>query len=196
MAYENNDKEYASKGVGTAGLTTGIIGTVLGSGILNNGLAGIFGGNQNPAASPVYQLSQKDNEIAQLKAQQYSDNKFFALSEKVASIDARVAVSRLQLPAAHWAIVDFDFCSAYSVCWLVFLGPLGTPLSERGALFFAPFGRPPYLRPLSAEAALFLAVFLHSRRLVCGRLEVASSRCPQLSLPLIPCMVVLELSSP
>jgi hypothetical protein len=25
MAYENNDKEYASKGVGTAGLTTGII---------------------------------------------------------------------------------------------------------------------------------------------------------------------------
>lgn len=92
MATYQND-EYASKGVGTAGLTLGIIGTSLASGILNgNGLGGIFGGNQNPAASPVYQLSQKDNEIAQLKAQQYSDNKFFALSEKVASIDARVAV--------------------------------------------------------------------------------------------------------
>jgi len=93
MATYNDDKDYTSKGVGNAGLTLGIIGTTLASGLLNgNGLGGIFGGNQNPAASPVYQLSQKDNEIAQLKAQQYSDNKFFALSEKVASIDARVAV--------------------------------------------------------------------------------------------------------
>lgn len=88
-----NDNEYASKGVGTAGLTLGVIGTALASGLLNgNGLGGILGGNQNPSASPVYQLASKDNEIAQLKAQQYSDNKFFALSEKVASIDARVAV--------------------------------------------------------------------------------------------------------
>lgn len=93
MATYNDDKDYSSKGVGTAGLTLGIIGTALASGLLNgNGLGGILGGNQNPAASPVYQLSQKDNEIAQLKAQQYSDNKFFALSEKVASLDARVAV--------------------------------------------------------------------------------------------------------
>lgn len=92
MPYLNNTNtdDYASKGVGTAALTTGIIGTALGSGILNGGLAGLFGGNQNPSASPVYQLSQKDNEIAQLKAQQYADNKVFALSEKVASLDARV----------------------------------------------------------------------------------------------------------
>ena len=92
MPYLNNTNtdDYASKGVGTAALTTGIIGTTLGSGILNGGLAGLFGGNQNPSASPVYQLSQKDNEIAQLKAQQYADNKVFALSEKVASLEARV----------------------------------------------------------------------------------------------------------
>lgn len=92
MPYLNNTNtdDYASKGVGTAALTTGIIGTALGSGILNGGLAGLFGGNQNPSASPVYQLSQKDNEIAQLKAQQYADNKVFALSEKVANLDARV----------------------------------------------------------------------------------------------------------
>lgn len=92
MPYLNNTNtdDYASKGVGTAALTTGIIGTALGSGILNGGLAGLFGGNQNPSASPVYQLSQKDNEIAQLKAQQYADNKVFALSKKVASLDARV----------------------------------------------------------------------------------------------------------
>ena len=87
-----NDNEYASKGVGTAGLTLGIIGTSLASGLLNGGgIGGLFGGG-NPTASATYQLASKDTEIAQLKAQQYSDNKFFALSEKVASIDARVAV--------------------------------------------------------------------------------------------------------
>ena len=107
MAYENNDKEYASKGVGTAGLTTGIIGTVLGSGILNNGLAGIFGGgNQNPAASPVYQLSQKDNEIALLKAQQYSDNKVFALTEKVAALETKVVAIETAAPLRDKILSD------------------------------------------------------------------------------------------
>ena len=88
--YENND--YASKGVGTAGLTLGVIGTALASGILNgNGLGGIFGNNNsNPAASPIYQLAQKDNEIALLKAQQYSDSKVVALTERVANLEARV----------------------------------------------------------------------------------------------------------
>lgn len=88
--YENND--YASKGVGTAGLTLGVIGTALASGILNgNGLGGIFGNNNsNPTASPVYQLAQKDNEIALLKSQQYSDNKVAALTERVANLEARV----------------------------------------------------------------------------------------------------------
>ena len=107
MAYENNDKDYASKGVGTAGLTTGIIGTVLGSGILNNGLAGLFGGgNQNPAASPVYQLSQKDNEIALLKAQQYSDNKVFALSEKVAALETKVVAIETAAPLRDKILSD------------------------------------------------------------------------------------------
>ena len=86
--YENND--YASKGVGTAGLTLGVIGTALASGVLNgNGLGGLFG-NQNPATSPIYQLSQKDNEIALLKAQQYSDNKLAVLTERVSNLEARV----------------------------------------------------------------------------------------------------------
>ena len=93
MVYQE-DKEYASKGVGTAGLTTGIIGTVgtaIATGLLGgNGLGGLFGGNQNPAANPVYQLSQKDNEIALLKAQQYSDGKVVALMERVANLEARV----------------------------------------------------------------------------------------------------------
>ena len=86
--YENND--YASKGVGTAGLTLGVIGTALASGVLNgNGLGGLFG-NQNPSTSPVYQLAQKDNEIALLKAQQYSDNKIAVLTERVSNLEARV----------------------------------------------------------------------------------------------------------
>lgn len=99
MPYVNNDdKSYASSGVGTAALTTGIIGTALGSGILNGGLAGLFGGNQNPTASPVYQLAQKDNEIAQLKAQQYSDNKDAAIAERLSRIDARVIALETAAP--------------------------------------------------------------------------------------------------
>ena len=86
--YENND--YTSKGVGTAGLTLGVIGTALASGVLNgNGIGGLFG-NQNPSTSPVYQLAQKDNEIALLKAQQYSDNKIAVLTERVSNLEARV----------------------------------------------------------------------------------------------------------
>lgn len=90
MATYNED--YTSKGVGTAGLTLGVIGTALASGILNgNGLGGLFGNNNsNPATSPIYQLAQKDNEIALLKAQQYSDNKVVALTERVANLEARV----------------------------------------------------------------------------------------------------------
>lgn len=90
MATYNNE-DYASKGVGTAGLTLGVIGTALASGILNgNGLGGLFGNTNNPASSAVYQLSQKDNEIALLKAQQYSDNKIAVLTERVSNLEARV----------------------------------------------------------------------------------------------------------
>jgi hypothetical protein len=89
MATYNNES-YASSGVGTAGLTLGVIGTALASGILNgNGLGGLFG-NSNPTASPVYQLSQKDTEIARLQSEKYSDNKTFALSERVSALEGRV----------------------------------------------------------------------------------------------------------
>lgn len=111
MVYNDNNNEYASKGVGTAGLTTGIIGTVgtaIATGLLggNGGLGGIFGGNQNPAASPVYQLSQKDNEIALLKAQQYSDNKTFALSERVANLESKVVAIETAAPLRDKILSD------------------------------------------------------------------------------------------
>ena len=110
MVYNENEKEYASKGVGTAGLTTGIIGTVgtaIATGLLGgNGLGGLFGGNQNPAASPVYQLSQKDNEIALLKAQQYSDNKTFALAERVANLETKVVAIETAAPLRDKILSD------------------------------------------------------------------------------------------
>ena len=109
MVYQE-DKEYASKGVGTAGLTTGIIGTVgtaIATGLLGgNGLGGLFGGNQNPATSPVYQLSQKDNEIALLKAQQYSDNKTFALAERVANLETKVVAIETAAPLRDKILSD------------------------------------------------------------------------------------------
>lgn len=96
----NNDenKSYASSGVGAAALTTGIIGAVGATGLLNNGLAGLFGGNQNPANNATYQLAQKDNEIAILKAQQYTDNKDFAMAEKIAKLDSRVIALETAAP--------------------------------------------------------------------------------------------------
>lgn len=107
MPYVNdNDKSYASSGVGTAALTTGIIGT---AGLaLSNGLLGnLFGGNnQNPTASPVYQLAQKDTEIAQLKAQQYSDNKVFALSEKVAGLESKIVAIETAAPLRDKILSD------------------------------------------------------------------------------------------
>lgn len=108
MPYVNNDtdKSFASSGVGTAALTTGIIGTALGSGILNGGLGGLFGGNQNPTASPVYQLAQKDTEIAQLRAQQYSDNKVFALAEKVAGLETKIVSIETAAPLRDKILSD------------------------------------------------------------------------------------------
>ncbi len=110
MVYNDNNNEYASKGVGTAGLTTGIIGTVgtaIATGLLGgNGIGGLFGGNQNPAASPVYQLSQKDNEIALLKAQQYSDNKTFALAERVANLETKVVSIETAAPLRDKILSD------------------------------------------------------------------------------------------
>lgn len=96
--WNGDQKSYASSGVGAAALTTGIIGAVGATGLLNNGLAGLFGGNQNPANNPISIIAQKDNEIALLKAQQYSDNKFFALSEKVASLETKVVAIETAAP--------------------------------------------------------------------------------------------------
>jgi hypothetical protein len=105
--YNNNDeKSYASSGVGTAALTTGIIGTTLASGILNNGLGGILGGNQNPTATASYQLSQKDTRIAQLEAERYADSKFFALSERISGVESKIVAIETAAPLRDKILSD------------------------------------------------------------------------------------------
>ena len=101
--YQNDD--YASKGVGTAGLTLGVIGTALASGILNNGVGGLFG-NNNPAASATYQLSQKDTEIAQLKAERYADGKVAELTKEVGVLSQRVAAIEVAEPLREQIIMQ------------------------------------------------------------------------------------------
>lgn len=97
MATYENDS-YTSKGVGNAGLTLGIIGTTLASGVLGGGtLGGIFG-NNNPTASAAYQLSTKDTEIAQLKAERYADGAVKALSMEVSDLKTRVAAIEVAEP--------------------------------------------------------------------------------------------------
>ena len=79
--------EYASNAKANAALTTGIIGTALGGIASAGGIGAILGlGHQNPANLPegdrpvthyemglIQENNRKDNEIAMLKAQQYTD---------------------------------------------------------------------------------------------------------------------------
>lgn len=79
--------EYASHGVGSAALTTGVIGTSLGvlnSGLLNNGLGGLFGNNcgcSDNMAVNRYEASQ-NAKIAALETEvKLRDANFYTLSE-------------------------------------------------------------------------------------------------------------------
>lgn len=71
--------EYATKGQGTAGVTLGTIGTVLGGlatlGGANGGglLGGILGNNTGSSMGISSALAEKDAKIAELTAQKYSD---------------------------------------------------------------------------------------------------------------------------
>ena len=96
--------EFASKGVGTAGLTTGVIGTALG--VLNGGLGNLFGGFGANVCSdnmPVtrYELQMedklisKDSEIALLKSEKYTDEKivdvYERLSTRIAGVEQQIS---------------------------------------------------------------------------------------------------------
>lgn len=104
--------EFASRGVGNAGLTTGIIGTALG--VLNGGLGNILGGCGTNNATLMaaascsenqfvnrYELEMenklvsKDSEIALLKSNIYTDQKitdvFERLSTRIRGVEDQVS---------------------------------------------------------------------------------------------------------
>lgn len=79
--------EYASKAVGTAGLSLGIIGTSLGALAGAGGLAGLLGirpGTQDAGDRPVtrYEMG-LISENNQLKAQQYTDMRANGLQQQI-----------------------------------------------------------------------------------------------------------------
>lgn len=145
MATYNNDTEYTSKGVGTAGLTLGIIGTSLASGILNgNGIGGILGNNQNPASSTVYQLSQKDNEIAQLRSERYTDAQVREIAADVCSLKQRVAAIEVAEPLREQILQQQLACVQNTVNRLVQpMIPNGNIAPGWGPSFVSPFPPPP-----------------------------------------------------
>lgn len=148
-----NENEYASKGVGTAGLTLGIIGTSLASGILNgNGLGGLFG-NSNPTASPIYQLSQKDTEIAQLKAERYADAQVKELTADVSVLKQRVAAIEVAEPLREQILMQ-NINSLQAT-----IGRLVQPMIPNaniapgwGPAFVSPFPPPPFPAPATSQS--------------------------------------------
>lgn len=115
------DMEFASKGVGTAGLTTGIIGSALG---VLNGAGGLLGGLMgNPVGNGcnmpvsryefdremgyVRSIEDKNAEIAYLRAENYSDKSDATLyrevmgkiAEQGSALSAQIAAINQQLGA-------------------------------------------------------------------------------------------------
>lgn len=107
MAIYNDEKSYASSGVGTAGLTLGVIGTALASGIFNgNGFGGIFNANQNPTSSATYQLAQKDTIIAKLEAERYSDQQLNLVQIEMSNLKQRLAAMEAAAPLRERIVQD------------------------------------------------------------------------------------------
>ena len=140
-----NEDSYTSKGVGNAGLTLGIIGTTLASGILGGGnLGGILGNNSNPTASAAYQLSTKDTEIAQLKAERYADAQVNDLAFEVCNLKQRVAAIEVAEPLRKQILQQSISCVANTVNRLVQpMIPNGNVAPGWGPAFVSPFPPPP-----------------------------------------------------
>ena len=92
------DKSYASAGVGNTALVLASVATAFASGLFNNGLGGVFGGNQNPTANATYQLSQKDTEIAELKAERYADQQNREVHFELSNLKQRLAAMEAAAP--------------------------------------------------------------------------------------------------
>lgn len=142
-----NEDSYTSKGVGNAGLTLGIIGTTLASGVLGGGnLGGIFG-NNNPTASAAYQLSTKDTEIAQLKAERYADSQVKDLAFEVCNLKQRVAAIEVAEPLREQILQQSINCVANTVNRLVQpMIPNANVAPGWGPAFVSPFPPAPIVQ--------------------------------------------------
>lgn len=100
MEYENHyaDNDFAKKGTATAGLTLGVIGTALASGVLNNGVGGIFGNrttcNEDHCVNRYefglqQELAAKDSRISLLESNIYVDSKIADVYER---LNAKIGV--------------------------------------------------------------------------------------------------------
>lgn len=132
--------EFASKGVGTAGLTTGVIGTALGA--LNSGLfngSGIFGSwnnnGCNPSGVPVnrYEAEQQarisalETEVKLRDANIYTDSKILELYKyfdgELKSTNARICAQDVY-NATNTATIN---CLAGQIAQLMSLTKLSIP---------------------------------------------------------------------
>ena len=150
MAVYKDDKEYASSGVGTAALTTGIIGTTLASGILNgNGLGGIFGNNTRQQDI----LAEKNLEIAQLRAEKYSDNKDAIQEKEICELKQRVAALEVAQPLREQVIMERIGCIQGTIAQLVKpVIPNSSVAPGWGPSFFSMFPPPPVPAPATAAS--------------------------------------------
>ena len=132
--------EYATRGVGNAGLTTGIIGTA--GWLLNGGLGNILGGGncQNVPSEnmPVnrYELGlQQENaalktQLEMHKAEIYTDNKLDALNERYEGRFNRIE-NRLAEQAVHNTASDGAInCMAQQIAALNGLAKLVIPAAS------------------------------------------------------------------
>lgn len=83
---------------------TGVLGTTFGGvalagmlGILGGNGGGIFG-NNNPTASPVYQLAQKDSLIAKLESERYADALNREQALEISNLKQRLAAIEVAEP--------------------------------------------------------------------------------------------------
>lgn len=100
---ENEGRRFTSNGQGNLNTVLGAIGTVGALGLLggNGGLGGIFGGNRPPLPPPATkddlsyerQLTEKDSEIGQLRAEKYADSAVLAAERRLADKIEKIETS-------------------------------------------------------------------------------------------------------
>lgn len=97
MPYVSNptEKSFASAGVGNTALA--LAATALGTNLFGNGFSGLFNGG-NPTANATYQLSQKDTEIAELKAERYADQQLNLVQLELSNVKQRLAAMEAAAP--------------------------------------------------------------------------------------------------